>query len=57
MNALLLHGNGLDELLYLAVAIVVAFVVVKLTTRDRGERSERAADAAARDEASPDDVP
>lgn len=51
-----LHGSGLDELLYLAVAIVIAVIVVKLTTRGRGEDSERAADRVVPDEAPPEDA-
>ncbi len=40
MNApwilLLLHGNGWDELLMVAVGLVLAFAVITLTGRQRG---------------------
>ena len=33
---LLLHGNGWDELLMVAVGLVLAFAVITLTGRQRG---------------------
>ena len=33
---LLLHGNGWDELLMVAVGLVLAFAVIRLTGRQRG---------------------
>jgi hypothetical protein len=36
MNVLLLHGSGWDEFLLLGVTILVAVVIIRLTTRGSG---------------------
>ena len=40
MTALLWHGSGWDELLLMSGAILVAFVIVKLTMRGDGESDD-----------------
>ena len=37
MTLLLLHGSGWDELLLMAGAVVLAFVIIKVTMRDSGD--------------------
>ena len=37
---LLLHGNGWDELLMVAVGLVLAFAVITLTGRQRGRADD-----------------
>jgi hypothetical protein len=37
LNVLLLHGNGWDELLLIGGAILLAVVVVRLTSRSGGD--------------------
>jgi hypothetical protein len=36
MSVLLLHGSGWDEFLLLGGAILLAFLIVRLTARDSG---------------------
>jgi len=40
MNVLFLHGGGWDELALLGVAILIAFLVVRFTTRGDTHQEE-----------------
>jgi len=40
MTLLLLHGDGWDEFILLGVAILVAFVIVRLATRGGSDGPE-----------------
>ena len=45
MSALLLHGNGWDEFLLIGGAVLIAFLVVKFTTRGADDEPGEPAEA------------
>jgi len=54
MNLLLLHGSGWDEFLLIGGAILLAYLVVRFTSRGADEEPEDAAEPAPPRQASED---